>query len=237
MVRQLRAVLMLFFVLILTACQSSNLSESAPLAKESERSNNGFTNHEADTNPTAIQIQGPMTVSHNPLLAYVGEDIYLDVSMVEGRYFEDWNPGAFMGRNWNGSFQFIIRDAADQIVRQFDIDSSFFQQVNQFFELSFADYNGDGNMDFALGQYGTSNGNFYQLYTIREDYSIERLVIAGRQELFASGGSRNAIELQIWGDHGFELDYYDNSEGKTFTNRYIWEKANNQFRLLETSEK
>ncbi|REK77005.1 hypothetical protein [Paenibacillus paeoniae] len=225
MMRQLGTILLVFLViLVLTACQPSNLSKTKLSDKEPDGSNK-----------PAIEIQGPMTVSQNPLFAYVGEYIYLDVVLVDGRYYEDWNPSPFMGRNWQGSFQFLIRDADDHILHRSDIENTFFQQVNQFFDLSFADYNGDGDIDFALGQYGTSNGNIYHLYTIREDHSIDKLEIAGRQELFASGGSRNSIELQAWGDHGFELDYYDNSIGKTFTNRYTWE--NNQFKLQETSEK
>ncbi|RJX37622.1 hypothetical protein D3P09_21850 [Paenibacillus pinisoli] len=227
--RYLKAFIMLSLLLFfLTACQASTLTDSDPSDQGASHAANDRTAQAAENNPAAIQISGPMTVSHNSLFSYLGVDIDLDVALIEGSYYEDWNPGALMGRNWQGSFQFVIRDGSGNVLRQFDIDRSFFQQVNEIFELSFADYNGDGDIDFALGQYGTSNGNYYQLYTIREDYSIERLDIADRQHLFASGGSRHAIEFEPWGDAGFKLEYYDNSAGKTFTNHYAW--TNNHFK-------
>lgn len=229
--RYIKPLLMLSLLLnLLTACQSSNISAPGSSDLEADL----MTPQVEENYPAAIELNGPMTVSHNSLFPYLGEDIFLDVALIEGRYYDDWNPGALMGRNWLGNFQFVIRDGSGNVLRQFDIDRSFFEQVNQLFELSFRDYNGDGDIDFALGQYASSNGNVYQLYTIREDYSIERLELADRQHLFASGGSRHAIELEPWGNKGFMFEYYDNSAGKSFTNHYTWE--NNQFKLQSTSE-
>ncbi len=47
--------------------------------------------------------------------------------------------------------------------------------INSSFEIQFDDYNSDEDIDFTIGQYATSNGRDYKLFTIRKDGKIEEL--------------------------------------------------------------
>ena len=68
------------------------------------------------------------------------------------------------------------------------------------FSLVFEDYNGDGEIDFNLGQYGGCDGNDFWLFTVRRNGKIEPLPIDDEVDwLFIQNPMHNnsTVEIEI----------------------------------------
>lgn len=156
----------------------------------------------------------------------------LIVKMTDGRYYEDKEPGAYMGSNWEGKFHIQLVDDKGNIISELDLNKAFNKQKLNFqstFSIEFDDYNNDGNIDFVIGQYASSNGNTYKLFTISPDGKIEELLIEGQSEIFSSGGNRYSKRFEKIDMTSFKNQYYDNSKGKTVETYYSWSDNENQF--------
>ena len=95
------------------------------------------------------------------------------------------------------------------------------------FSLQFDDYNGDGDPDFTVGQYGTSNFDLYSLFTVDENAEI-RMISAPYGILSTEGKSRGSMLLTKT-QNGFTTSCYDNSTGETRQITYTWNEAAGQF--------
>lgn len=156
----------------------------------------------------------------------------LIVKMTDGRYYEDTNPGPYMGANWEGKFNIQLINDKGNVISKLDLNKVFNEQELNFqgdFNVEFDDYNNDGNIDFTIGQYASSNGNTYKLFTILPDGKIEPLIIKGQSEIFSSGGNRYSIKFEKIGEATFKNQYYDNSKGETVETYYSWSNNENQF--------
>jgi|GEM_PF-447002 len=167
-----------------------------------------------------------------------GDGIFekLIVKLAEGKQYEDTAAGPFQGWNWQGSFLLQLVDGNGNKLSELELNKAFEEEelvFNRTFLISFDDYNNDGNTDFAIGQYGSSNGNLYRLFTI-SDNKIEVLPLQ-TGSIFSSGGSRYSKSLEKVSDIGFMNLYYDNSKGKSVEQYFIWDGS--QFALKNTIEK
>lgn len=163
----------------------------------------------------------------------------LIVKMTDGRYYEDKEPGAYMGSNWEGKFHIQLVDDKGNIISELDLNKAFNEQKLNFqstFSIEFDDYNNDGNIDFVIGQYASSNGNVYKLFTISPDGKIEELLIGGQSEIFSSGGNRYSKKFEKIDMTSFKNQYYDNSKGKTVETYYSWLNNENQFIIKHVNE-
>ena len=94
------------------------------------------------------------------------------------------NFRAFQGSNWSGQYQIrIYTDEGDfkcpLYLAPIFISDNQPMNFKSEFSLVFDDYNNDGNPDFTLGQYATSNGYEYALFTINQAGDVEKLDIDG----------------------------------------------------------
>jgi hypothetical protein len=178
-----------------------------------------------DQNSDLITVTGPMTISRNYLYQFTKKNDLLNLQLVKGRYQEDWSPSPFIGRGWFGEFQIVILDDSGQIKSVFRLNDHFRDPLifNALFDIEFDDYNGDGNIDFTIGQYGSSNGSFYKIFTITEDEQIKELKVKGYQDLFISGGNRYSTKLEKVNNLSFKKTAYDNSIGKNVEATFIWD--------------
>lgn len=184
------------------------------------------------TNSDTITVKGPMTISSNHLYPYTQKDELLNLQLSRGSYHEDWSPSPLTGRNWSGDFELVISDEYGNMKEAFPLNEHFKEPLvfNDFFEIQFDDYNGDGDIDFTIGQYGTSNGNFYKLFTIKDEH-IQLLQVKGYPELFiTSSTGRYSTKLDKVNDNSFTKTMYDNSIGKDIEDTFIW--SGNEFRLV-----
>lgn len=239
--RKISYLLLLTILLLLTACVGqTGINEKAVPA--SAKASNEMTidtgsvkglntvgvldKASADQSDQAvnIQVKTPMTISDN-LIEYKGTSAYLRLKMISGTYCEDWTPGAIMGTIWKGRFILDLCDEYGESLAQAELSKYYTEELTftESFDLAFDDYNNDGNIDFTLGQYASSNGRLYKLFTIKADGTIEPLEIKDIPELFISDSTdRYSTKLYKCDNTSFKVRYYDNSQSKTYETIYKW---------------
>lgn len=169
---------------------------------------------------------------------YNGDNVYetLVVEMTEGKQFEDTAPGPFQGWNWQGKFVVRLIDSEENIISELDLNRAFNGEdliFNEPFIIEFDDYNNDGNTDFAVGQYASSNGNTYRLFTIK-DSKIEVLPVTTGGIFSSMGMGRYTIRFEKSSEGGFLNSYYDNIRGKLIRQHFLWDGS--QFIVVSSSE-
>ena len=125
-----------------------------------------------------------------------------------------------------GQFVEEVSDENSKLINQTDLSSFYKDQPLTFpstFKLEFGDYNNDGDMDFTLGQYGSSNGNFYNLFTVRKDGKVVELNIKDHPSLFISEPGKYSVKLDKIDNLTFKTKSYDNSKGKYFEDIFKWD--------------
>lgn len=153
----------------------------------------------------------------------------LTLKMVKGQIVNNTDPGPFMGKNMEGSFSLELSDNNRNLISSFDLNSAFNEESLNFrdnFDIAFEDYNCDGCVDFTIGQYASSNGYTYVIFTLDRQGKISRLPVKGTNELFCDNMGYSP-KLDRTGNSSFTIQFYDNSKGKRFKSTYEWET--NQF--------
>lgn len=182
-----------------------------------------------------ITVESPMTLS-NSMCTFNGEPAYLRLKMVKGRYYEDWNPGAYMGTLWEGNFVMELADEYGKTLAETDISKIYTEPLvfKHAFTLEFDDYNNDGDLDFTIGQYASSNGQIYRIFTLRKNGKVEELPVKDHSDLFISNRSGYySTRLNKLDSSTFQTEYYNNAEG-TFQDSYRWEDG--QFVLVKSQK-
>jgi hypothetical protein len=172
-----------------------------------------------------VKVKGPVTISHNDLSSVTTRAEFLDLQLLDGTYSENWTtPGPLMGRNWSGRFGLALIDDQGRTLYRFPLSKHFEDPLifNDFFQIQFEDYNGDGDPDFTIGQYGSGNGYFYKLFTLRKNNVIEELGIKLGSDLFISSPKGYSIKLDKVDEHSFKRSYYDNVAGKQMEDIFQW---------------
>jgi hypothetical protein len=80
----------------------------------------------------------------------------LIVDMVEGEYLTEPEGGSEISWDWEGKFVLQLIDSKGGVLSSIDLNKALNQNVLNFkgkFAIEFDDYNKDGNIDFAIGQY------------------------------------------------------------------------------------
>lgn len=175
---------------------------------------------------SSVKVTGPVTISHNNLYPLTNRTGFLNLQLLDGTYSEDWTiPGPLLGRNWSGRFGLTVIDDQGRTLNSFPLSEHFEDPIifNDFFQIQFEDYNGDGDPDFTIGQFGASNGYFYKLFTLRKNNVIEELGIKPGSDLFISSPKGYSIKLDKVDDHSFKRSYYDNAAGKQLEDIFQWD--------------
>ncbi|WP_159881754.1 hypothetical protein [Paenibacillus puerhi] len=210
---------LIIFTLLLAGCANSQPGQGIAVKAAAPEI-------DVSAHKPVIEVQGPMTVARSEL----PDGKKLGVSLVEGRYFEDWiTPGPFMGKNWEGEFRLQWFDESGNELHGISLNSSFRDEsltFNREFQIHTDDYNGDGDLDFVIGQYASSNGYTYRMFTLNQaERCIQELGLQPASELFISSGEGTySIPLEKTGTDSFRIGYYDNSKGVQVESVYKWEK-------------
>ncbi|WP_010248846.1 hypothetical protein [Acetivibrio cellulolyticus] len=206
----------LTLILLLVSCSETLPNTPEPTNKTVEES----------SKDAKISIYSPMTLSSNNMYPLNGNNQYLRLRMVAGKYSEDWNPGAYMGTLWEGKYIIELADESGNTITQTDLSKYFKEPLvfNSSFDIQFDDYNNDGDLDFTLGQYATSNGNDFKLFTLRKNGNVEELSIKDYPTLFISKKTGYySTKLTKVSNITFSKQYYDNSKQKNFEDIFKWD--------------
>ena len=109
-----------------------------------------------------------------------------------------YNSGrSFWHQAWSGTFRFRLIDGtvmdADQAdgITSCELELAF----NGPFDLYEGDYNGDGQPDFSLTQFGsTSGGDYGKIFTLNSDGTVSELPIKGDKRYFTEFGLTDIAE-------------------------------------------
>lgn len=151
-----------------------------------------------------------------------GTEETLVVRMVSGRLKEDAEPGPYTGPYWEGEFALELHSGGGELLHELALNETFGGEAMRFeknreFEIVFADYNNDGFPDFSIGQYLSSNGSLYNLYSIMPD-GIR--VLHGN--LFTASRSYSHLYKKA-GNTSFLNRYYDMENGTYAEVLYTWQ--------------
>ncbi|WP_150268729.1 hypothetical protein [Paenibacillus tepidiphilus] len=210
---------------LLVAESKSSEGYSIPVKKADKLRALVYSDAEAEAEQLAAVIaEGPVTLSRNELYTWTGRREYLNLQLWKGSYSEDWTtPSPLGGRQWRGQFKLTVTDDTGTSLSSYDFNGAPYEELSfdSPFPVQFGDYNSDGYPDFTIGQYASSNGYEYKLFTLRNNV-VEELTVKQHPWLFISGGEgRYSVRLQNVSG-GFAASHYDNSLGQTVREIFAW---------------
>lgn len=131
-----------------------------------------------------------------------------------------------MGTIWEGYFTIELTDESGNVIGQTGLDKIFKEPLIfiSSFQIQFDDYSNDGDIDFTIGQYASSNGREYKLFTLKKDGKIEELPVKGYPSLFISNTiGFYSTKLTKVDNAAFKTEYYDSSIGKNPEDVFKWD--------------
>ncbi|HIW35150.1 MAG TPA: hypothetical protein IAA29_20455 [Candidatus Paenibacillus intestinavium] len=151
-----------------------------------------------------------------------GSKEQLTVRMMSGGLKEENEPGPYAGAYWEGDFQLELAAEDGTLIHTLDLNSTFggeglIFEKNRTFDIAFDDYNNDGFLDFSIGQYLSSNGFIYNLYSLKP----EGIAVVHR-DLFTVD-SNYSILYEKMDNTSFKNRYYDMDKGKMTETLFTWQ--------------
>jgi hypothetical protein len=146
-----------------------------------------------------------------------------------------------MGKKYEGRFNLCVEVVGKPLVHtnlnrlmypQNETEALFFWSAP--WQVHFADYNHDGQIDFNIGQYGGSNGWDYRLFTISPSGEVSELPIGDSEEISWPDFSNSTDRIHLT-DQGFWYAHYDQFRGP-LRSTYAWSKTRGRF-VLEKEQK
>lgn len=177
------------------------------------------SNHEpalqkTTANPHLVQ---NVVLADSTLPGYSGQ--HLQLVDVKGQYTYDKNPGPFQGPNWTGQFELrLMGPVGRKTIFKLPLPS-FFNHFTGKFKFNFANYNGNGFNDFALGQYASSNGFNYRLFEITQT-GFKELPISPSP--FTAADDTYSPLFPRLKPNGFQIEQYDNASASWSRINYVW---------------
>ena len=101
-----------------------------------------------------------------------------------------------------------------------------------FWQIVAADYNGDGRLDFNLGQYASCNGWSYSVLSVMDDGSVIKRALRPARDIRVTDFANSTRKLAPVSGGGFRATWYDNSRGNVRT-LYCWNSSAAQFVIAE----
>jgi hypothetical protein len=177
-------------------------------------------------NAADIKIESPIVFSHNSVKIADKSTVFVNIEMISGQYAYDEFPGNNQGSNWSGQYQIrVYKDETDFknpiCLAPVSIAGSQPMDFKSEFALAFDDYNNDNNPDFTLGQYVSSNGYEYALFTINQAGEAEKLDTDGLMYISEHDYS---VKLEKLSSTSFAISSYDNGTGETVKTIYQWKE-------------
>jgi hypothetical protein len=193
-------------------------------------SSSSSENQSQQQSSTTVNPQPIWTPIHNVVLAKStvpgksGDQ--LELIDISGKYAKNPIVGPFQGNNWTGQFQLRLVNSTRKVVSKLNLPSdpklpeNVYGIFSRQFQFNFADYNGDGYPDFALGQYHDGNGFIYQLFTV-EPSGIKRLP-THPSWIYSDDMSYSPLFKKVK-SNAFQITYFDNAITKWTQVTYTWE--------------
>ena len=157
----------------------------------------------------------------------------IELRMVSGRRYVDEKPWCGMSQGGTPKYEgrFILRiTPAGRRPVDTDLNALFGENGDMWFyanawPIIFWDYNGDGRVEFSLGQYGSCNGWIYRILGVERTGRVAAL----SGDIFSADRAGSSAALHPT-RLGFRHTWYDNSRGSAFCAEFAWDKKARRFR-------
>ncbi|MFC2081900.1 hypothetical protein ACFLSF_03750 [Candidatus Bipolaricaulota bacterium] len=150
-----------------------------------------------------------------------GREETLEVLVVSGQRYVDEILWCGMGDKWEGEFDIRVR-GGQRIPSRGSLNELMAGEILFFhapqFDLVVDDYNGDGKIDFNVGQYAVCNRAVYFLFAIARDGHVTRL---GDREHYM-GEHLNSTPHILFRDGLVAFTYYSQQSGVDETEWCQW---------------
>lgn len=183
----------------------------------------------------SIVLSGCSSIDSNKIVSHNNIDFNRDsrmekliVNLVDGNYQITNEAGTQTVWNWEGRFAIQLIDSKNNLISTVDLNNVLNRSklyFNGMFTVEFDDYNGDGSIDFSIGQYGLNNRFEYSLFTIKGDGKIEPLSIEGGYIISYYEGY--STRFKKTDNDGFKSVYFNSATNKNVEVTYEWQQ--NQF--------
>jgi hypothetical protein len=155
------------------------------------------------------------------------------VQMVSGLRYVDEKPwcGMSVGGMPKYEGRFVLRvTLAGQRPVDTDLNALFGESGDLWFHgdgwpIVLRDYNGDGRLEFSLGQYGSCNGWIYRILGVEGTGTVTAL----SGDIFSADRAASSAAFHPT-PRGFRHTWYDNSRGSAFCAEFAWVQDARRFR-------
>ena len=171
--------------------------------------------------------QQPVTLSDFVLGEGVYEEYKVEMILTEGEYFDIKHAttgGGIFDENHLGSY--ILQISKDnEVVSSLDLGN---RNVGYKFEILFADFNEDGNIDFTIGDYLGSNYTSFNIYSILDNDTIQD----SGSILTSEKKEENCYSMLFdYKDKTISTQFYDMEKGDILDVSYTWNYDDEKFIL------
>lgn len=231
--QMMTASITLSIVGVLVGCETGNNPTAGPTLTKA--TNQVVTNTVTNATPgstttTAAHIVNNVVIADTSLPGYSGQRIQL--VDVKGEYVNNTTPGPYPeGSEWTGEFVLRVVGPTGKIFNSYPLPS-FYSQFNGKFQFHFADYNGNGLSDFALGQYMTSNGYSYELFEVTA--SGIKPVKTTPLQIFTVSHSHSPLFHKV-APNAFVVEDYNNATTKYEVFTFVWKTGEFMIDHTQTS--
>lgn len=182
---------------------------------------------------TPVPLAGPHVAGEGMVALADGRSVTLQITLMNGSYYkppEDMHGGGIYPENYQGSYYARVFGEKGVEESLLYSDPIFVEGVEMnfpagVFPIYFDDYNGDGDPDFTLGQYGSSSMNQFRLFTIRQDGRVEQLP----WEVGAIATQDFSVLLEKPAPGEITLPGYHNGYGAYLVYTLRWDAATERF--------
>lgn len=152
----------------------------------------------------------------------------LKLIMTKGEHITNAEIGPYGSDYYQGNLIGEVYDAQDKLVSSTDIGKYFSESVifKDKFKLYFDDYNGDGFVDFTVGQYVSSNYNTFNIFTVKSQGEISVLPVENHPDgiMCSKFDGDYSTKLTKTQNNEIIVFIYDMRNGVLIENKYEWKQ-------------
>jgi len=163
----------------------------------------------------------------------------ISIWLTEGKKYNDTDMWEGQGEKYEGQFVIRVEINGGKNVST-NLNKLFYPPDGKYgrmffwtkaWELAFADYNHDGQLDFNLGQYASGVASKFRLFTVSSEDAVSELPVAGNSWGFLGPVRTHSTTKIEATDEGFTHRYYCRRLGRGVQRWYRWNKEKKRFEL------
>lgn len=194
-------------LLTMTACTSSSEQKTPAETTVPAVEAGDSTAAPIDSKETSITLNTPLVLASKD----IGLFDYIDVVMKSGTYEYDH---MHCQDRYQGEF-YLQHYKDEKLVNETKLEPFLDDEImfNDTFTLYTKDYNGDGNVDFLIGENINDKGTYYRMFTLTEKNTFEQLDVGTEGNYLYIYDGELSCKLEKKGKNTWKYKQYDMEKG------------------------